>query len=54
MGQTEFLITQAAGGMDLCSEHRDDNEPAFCRAGGVPESARFGWESAWIDLGGEG
>ncbi len=54
MGQNEFLNAQVVAIMDPRMDYRDDSEVGIHRVPGVPESARYGWESAWIDLGGEG
>jgi hypothetical protein len=57
MGQTDLMNGQAGGlflGLDPIAEGRDDAEAFRSAPGGVSEHARIGWESAWIDLGGEG
>jgi hypothetical protein len=54
MGQTEFLSAPATANVDPRVDYCDDKELPIHRTKGIPESSRFGWESAWIDLGGEG
>ena len=54
MGQIEFVHVSLNHLVDPSVDARDDVEPAVHRVPGIPESARYGWESAWIDIGGEG
>jgi hypothetical protein len=54
MGLIEFMNLQGSLTGEAHFDGYDEPEGHVQKLPGIPESSRIGWESAWIDIGGEG